>query len=111
MPIPEGPGIAISVDYVGSLPVTPQGNTYILLIAYRFSRRADMFAVTAAEFTAEGTVNILVKSIISPMVVSTDHTLGQRLPVLLQAFTSCLPAFGSAQACRKLLSSKRQRRH
>ena len=32
MPPPEGPGIAISVDYIGPLPVKPQGNTYILLI-------------------------------------------------------------------------------
>ena len=59
MPLPEGPGIAISVDYFGSVPVTPRGNTYILLITDRFSRRADMFAVTAAESTAEGTANIL----------------------------------------------------
>ena len=43
-------------------PVVPQirGNTYILLFTDRFSRRADMYAVTAAEFTAEGTANILV---------------------------------------------------
>ena len=41
-------------DYFGPLPVTPRGNTYILLITDRFSRRADMFPVTAAEFTAEG---------------------------------------------------------
>ena len=51
MPLTEGPAIAISVDYFGSLPVTPRGNTYILLITDRFNRRADMFAVTAAEFT------------------------------------------------------------
>ena len=60
MPLSEGPGIAISVDYFGPLPVTPRGNTYILLITDKFSRRADIFAVTAAEFTAEGTANILV---------------------------------------------------
>ena len=59
MPLPEGPGIAVSVDYFGSLPVTPRGNTHILLFTDRFSRRADMFAVTAPEFTAEGTANIL----------------------------------------------------
>ena len=39
MPLPEGPGIA----------VTPRGNTYILLFTDRFSRRAGMYAVTAAE--------------------------------------------------------------
>ena len=79
MPIPEGPGIAISVDYVGSLPVTPQGNTYILLIAYRFSRRADMFAVTAAEFTPEGTANIRVNHYIPlwecPCSILSDNGL------------------------------------
>ena len=26
MPLPEGPGVAISVDYFGPLPVTPRGN-------------------------------------------------------------------------------------
>ena len=59
MPLPEGPGIAVSVDYFGPLPVTPRGNTYILLFTDRSSRRADMFPVTAAEFTAEDTANIL----------------------------------------------------
>ena len=60
MPLPESPGVAVSVDCFGPLPVTPRGNTYILLFTDRFSRRADMFPVTAAEFTAEGTANILV---------------------------------------------------
>ena len=64
MLLPEGPGIAISADYLGPLPVTPRGNTYILLITDRFSRRADKFTVTAAEFPAEGTANILVKQYI-----------------------------------------------
>ena len=64
MPLPEGPGVVISVDYFGPLPVTPRGNTCILLITDRFSRRADMFPVTAAEFTAEGTANVLVKKYI-----------------------------------------------
>ena len=65
MPLPEGPGIAVSVDYFGPLPVTPRGNTYILLFTDRFSRRADMYAVTAAEFTAEGTADILINRYIS----------------------------------------------
>ena len=59
-----GPGVAISVDYFGLLPVTPRGNTYILLITDRFSRQADMFPVTAADFTAEGMANILVNKYI-----------------------------------------------
>ena len=64
MPLPTGPGVAVSVDCFGPLPVTPRGNTYILLFTDRFSRRADMFPVTAAEFTAEGTANILVNQCI-----------------------------------------------
>ena len=64
MPLPEGPGVAVSVDYFGPLPVTPRDNTYILLFTDRFSRQAVMFPVTAAEFTAEGTDNILVNQYI-----------------------------------------------
>ena len=60
MPLPEGPGVVISVDYFGPLPSIPRGNTYMLLFADRFSRRADMFPVTAAEFTADCTANALV---------------------------------------------------
>ena len=60
MPLTEGPGIAVSVGYFVPLLVTSGGNTYILLFTDRFSRRARMFAVTAAEFTAEGTTNIII---------------------------------------------------
>ena len=60
IPLPNSPGVAVSVDYFGSLPMTARGNSYILLFTDRFSGRADMFAVTTAEFTAEGTANILV---------------------------------------------------
>ena len=59
MPIPAGPDIAVSVDYFAPLPVTPRGNTYILIFTDRFSRRADMYVVTATEFTAEGMAIIL----------------------------------------------------
>ena len=48
------------VDYFDPLPVMPRGNTYILLFTDRFSRRADMYAVTAAEIAAEGTADILI---------------------------------------------------
>ena len=48
MPLPEGPGVAVSVDYFGPLPVTPGGNIYILLLVDRFSRWVDMFPATAA---------------------------------------------------------------
>ena len=60
IPLPNSPGVAVSVDYFGPLPITARGNSYILLFTDRFSRRADMFAVTTAQLTAEGTANILV---------------------------------------------------
>ena len=63
IPLPNSPGVAVSVDYFGPLPITARRNLYILLFTDRFSRRADMFAV-AAEFTAEGTANILVNRFI-----------------------------------------------
>ena len=64
MPLPECPGVAISIEYFGPFPVTTRGNTYILLITDRFCRRAYRFAFTAAEFAAEGTANILVNQYI-----------------------------------------------
>ena len=64
IPLPNSSGVSVSVDYFGPLPITAQGNSYILLFTDRFSRRADMFAVTTAEFTAEGTANILVNRFI-----------------------------------------------
>ena len=60
IPLPKGPGIAVRIDYFGPLLVRPRGNTYILLFTGRVSRRADTYAITAAEFTAEGTANILI---------------------------------------------------
>ena len=59
IPLPNSPGISVSVDYFGPLPITARGNSYILLFTETFSRREDMFAVIATEFTAEGTANIL----------------------------------------------------
>ena len=79
IPLPNGPGISVSVDYCGPLPITARGKSYILLFTDRFSRRADMFAVTAAEFTAEGTANILVNRIIPlwgcPSTLLSDNEL------------------------------------
>ena len=61
------------------LPVTPRGNTYILLFIDRFSRRADMLPVTAAEFTAESTTNIPVNQYIPlwgcPRTILSDNGL------------------------------------
>ena len=64
IPLPKRSGVAVSVDYFGPLPITARGNSYILLFTDRFSHRADMFAVTTAEITAEGTANILVNRFI-----------------------------------------------
>lgn len=59
--LPSGPGISVNVDYYsGPLPASPRGNACISLFTDRFSRRAHMFAVTAAEFTVEGTADIFV---------------------------------------------------
>ena len=71
--------MAVSVDYFGPLPVTPRGNTYILLFTDPFSRRADMFPVNAALFTDESTANILVNQCISlwgcPRTILSDNGL------------------------------------
>ena len=79
MPLPKGPGVAVSVDYFGLLPVTPGSNIYILLLTDRFSSWTDMFPVTAAEFTAEGTTNILVNQYIPlwgcPRTILSDNGL------------------------------------
>ena len=64
IPLPNSPGVAVSVDYFGPLPITARRSSYILLLTNRFSRRADMFAVTTAE--AEGTANILANHFIPP---------------------------------------------
>ena len=56
LPLPSGPVVAVSIDYFGPLPAIPRGN-YIPLFKDRFIRRADMYATSVAEFTAEGTVD------------------------------------------------------
>ena len=109
MPLSEGPGVAISVGYFCPLPVTPRDNTYILLITDRFSRRADMFAVTAAEVTAEGMANSLVNKYI-PLLGCQRTILSDNGLQFCSKLSQAVSAVGSAQACHKLLSSKRQRR-
>ena len=64
MSLQSGLGIAISVNYLGPRPVIPEGNSYILFFTDRFSRRRNMYADSAAEFTAEGTANIQVNKYI-----------------------------------------------
>ena len=60
LPLPNGPGILVSVDYFEPLPITTRGNVYILLFTDRFSRRADMYATTETEFTASGAFGMLI---------------------------------------------------
>ena len=79
IPLPNGPGISVSVDYFGPLPITARGSSYILLFTDLFSRRVDMFAVTAAKFTAEGTAIILINRFIPlrgcPSTLLSDNGL------------------------------------
>ena len=75
IPLPSGPGEAISLDYFGPLPTTSDGRKHILLITDRFSRRAAMYAVTATEFSAAGTADILVNDCI-PMGLSEINADG-----------------------------------
>ena len=79
IPLPDSPGVSVSVDYFGPLSTTALGNSYILLFTDRFSRRADMFAVTTAEVTAEGAANILVNRFIPlwgcPSTLLSDNGL------------------------------------
>ena len=60
LPLPSGPGVAVGVHFVRPLPVTPWGNSYILVFTDRFSRHADTYAVSASEFATEDTADILV---------------------------------------------------
>ena len=77
IPLPNSPGVTVSVAYFGPLPITARRNSYILLFTDRFSRRADMFAVTTAELTAKGSANILVNRFISrwgcPSTLMSDN--------------------------------------
>lgn len=79
IPLLSAPGVAISVDYFGPLPTTPRGFSYILLFTDRFSRRANMYAVTDAEFTAEGTADVLVNKYMPvwgcPLSILSDNGL------------------------------------
>ena len=55
----------------------PRGNSYILLLIDRFSRRANMYAVTDAQFTAKGTADILVNKYMTvwgcPISILSDN--------------------------------------
>ena len=77
--VPSGHGVAVSVDYFGLLSALPWGNSYIILFTDRLSRRADMYAVSAAESTAQGTADILVNNYIPlwgcPVSLLSDNGL------------------------------------
>ena len=77
--MPNSPGITVSVDFFGPLPLTPRGNACILLFTDRFSRRADIFAVSAAQFTAAGTADIFIDKYITlsgcPVSLLSDNGL------------------------------------
>ena len=79
MPLLDYRSIAVSIDYFGPVPVTPRGITYTLLFTDRFSCRAGMFLVAAAEFTAEGTASILINRYVPhwgcPWSVFSDNGL------------------------------------
>lgn len=71
--LPNAQVEVVGVDFFGSLPITSTGNSYILLFMDRFSRRADMFATTSAEFTAKGTATIFVNQPLHDPVGMPDH--------------------------------------
>ena len=91
----------MSVDNFGLLPVTPRGNSYILLVTDRFSRRADMYAVSAAEFTAEGTADTLVIKYI-PLWGCPASFLSDNGP---QSFSKLLLAVHKLLGMRKIVTS------
>ena len=87
-----------------SLPVTRRGNAYILIFTSRFSRRAEMYAVTAAKFTAEGTANVLINWYIAlwgwPRSILSDNGL--------QASARCLrTSWCWRKKCPQLLPPER----
>ena len=90
--------VAVSVFYFGSVPATPLVNCYMLLFTNRFSRRVDIHAVSAAEFTAEGASNIVVKMMYIPLWGFPASLLSDNgLRFLLQAVTCRVQTSGNAK--------------
>ena len=108
MPLPEGPGIAISVDSFGPLPVTPRGKFYILLSPIVSAAEPTCWAVTAAKFTAEGTANIIINLYTPlrgcPRSIRSDNGL-QLCSKLSHAM---LEASWCSEYCHQLLLPQRQ---
>lgn len=88
LPLPTAPGMVVRIDYFGPLPVTPHGNPYILLFANRFNRRTNMFEVSAAKFSAEGTADVFVNRYVTlwgcPITLLSDNGM-QSCSKLFQA--------------------------
>ena len=89
LPFTNGPGILVSVDYSGPLPLTLRGNACIFLFTDRFSRRADIYTTTL-QFATSGTAHILVDQCIPlwgcPVTLLSD----KRITVLRQSFPRLL---------------------
>ena len=107
MPLSEGPGIAVSVDYFGILPATPRGinSTYILLLTDRFSRRADIFAVTADDLTAEGTANVIIDRCIPlggcPRSILSDEGLQFFFKIFVRRLSASRGSEIAIRPCRR----------
>jgi transposase InsO family protein len=75
MNIPTRPWSHISVDHVGPLPASDNGNKYILVVIDRFTRYAEAFPVES--LSSEETAKILVEKIICrygmPEVIGSDR--------------------------------------
>ena len=93
--LPNSPGVFVSVDYFGPLPTTARGNSYILLFTDHVTRRADMFVVTAAEFTAEETTNILVNHFIPLWGYPSTLLSDNRLQLYTQLTTAVYKLLGA----------------
>ena len=100
LPLLSSPGIAISVDYFGPLPVAPKGNSYILLFTDRLTRRTDMYSVSAADLTAEGTADKYISS--TNTSLGGDAALVSSPTTASSSDPSCLTLFTSCTACAKL---------
>ena len=62
MGVPVGPWTHVSVDHVGPLPITANGNEYILVAIDRFTRWVELMAVTDTSTTT--TSDCIVKYVV-----------------------------------------------
>ena len=107
MPLSEGPGIAISVNYVVPLRATSRGHTYVLLFTDRLRRRADMFAVTAVTFTDDVTANIFLNRHI-PLCGFPRSTLSKKGLQVCLKLLHAVDVFVGFRKCHQLLPTKKQ---